>query len=120
MNAVAINELKVEYNILCLTSLVRNIQICFRSQNTVILFEMNSLYNRMAPGMRVTGKFGPLVPNPKRVNGRVCRRVRAVATGVVIEATNQKTWSVKRNQDPVIVSVKTNSLKKSTILLVFL
>ena len=54
MNAVAINELKVEYNILCLTSLVRNIQICFRSQNTVILFEMNSLYNRMAPGMRVT------------------------------------------------------------------
>ena len=65
---------------------------------------MATIYcERVSPGLRVRGKFGPLIPNPNATPGRASRRVCDIATGVVITAVDVKTWKVKRDQDDKVV-----------------
>ena len=67
---------------------------------------------RIGPGIRVEGPFGPLGPNPNARPGRASRRVRATATGTVIEPANgHRYWKVKCDQDGETRLARTGALR---------
>ena len=67
--------------------------------------------NRLKPGDRVEGKFGPLVPNPKAEPGKKTRRIRSNATGTVVKAANAKLWKVKVDQTGEFINVRSCAMK---------
>ena len=75
------------------------------------LFDFFGKRNRIAPGARVEGKFGPLIPNPNVVPGKKSRRIRSQTTGVVVESVDRKLWKVKRDQDGEFINVRPCMMK---------
>ena len=71
------------------------------------LFEFVSKGKKIKAGIRVEGKFGPLVANPEAEPGKKSRRILSNATGTVLEAIDAKKWLVKRDQDLEVISVCT-------------
>ena len=69
------------------------------------LFEFSNKDKRLKPGDPMTGKFGPLVPNPNPVLGKKSRCVRSSATNVVVKAVDAKMWRVKVNQTAEYINV---------------
>ena len=63
--------------------------------------------SRIAVGLRVTGKHGPLIPNPS--GGK--RRVRETAYGTVIRAREKGQWEVRFDYDGRRKQVKNTTLK---------
>ena len=67
---------------------------------------------RIQPGVRVTGRFGPLVANPNARPGKYCRRVRSTATGTVVAPGNGlRYWQVRCDQDNEVRLARTASLQ---------
>lgn len=62
---------------------------------------------RIAVGLRVAGKHGPLVPNPS--GGK--QRVRETAYGTVIRAVEKGQWEVRFDYDGRRKQVKNTTLK---------
>ena len=62
---------------------------------------------RIAVGLRVAGKHGPLVDNPS--GGK--RRVRETAYGTVIQAVEKGQWEVRFNYDKKRKRVSNTTLK---------
>ena len=73
-------------------------QITDQQEKMESLFEFFNKDSRLKPGVRVQGKFGPLVANPKATPGKKTRRIRSHGTGVVVEACGPKMWKVKVDQ----------------------
>ena len=60
----------------------------------------------------MSGKFGPLVPNPKFFSGKRTCRVRTMSTGTVISANGYRGWNIKCDADGEIRRVSSGTLKR--------
>ena len=62
-------------------------------------------------GLRVQGKFGPLVANPKAALVKKNRCIRSDAICIVVRAVDEKKLLIKRNQDAELIGACSCILK---------